>query len=153
MIIQNNIWRFFNLFLTALRYASDNGHIETVKILLEQEGIDINSKDVYLFLSIFIVIILYFKTIFGDYSNYYGRHLCKKKKKIIMKLQNYFICKRLKSKATSKITRIKTQRASTSNTTQITSVMCQTNNSNDNINFECSHVQPAIPQRYTTLNY
>ena len=30
-------------------YASRNGHTETVKMLLEQEGIDINAKDAYLF--------------------------------------------------------------------------------------------------------
>ena len=30
-------------------YASENGHTEIVKLLLEQEGIDINTKDAYLF--------------------------------------------------------------------------------------------------------
>ena len=34
--------------------ASENGHTEIVKILLEQEGIDINAKDITLFLLIFI---------------------------------------------------------------------------------------------------
>ena len=34
--------------------ASENGHLEIVKILLSQEGIDINSKDISLLLSIFI---------------------------------------------------------------------------------------------------
>ena len=29
-------------------YASRNGHTEIVKMLLEQKGIDINAKDVYL---------------------------------------------------------------------------------------------------------
>ena len=37
--------------------ASDKGYVEIVKILLEQEGIDVTSKAVYLFLSIFISII------------------------------------------------------------------------------------------------
>ena len=56
--------------------ASNNGHTEIVKILLDQEGIDIGAKNnIKLFLSIFILIILYFKIIFGNYSNYYGQHL------------------------------------------------------------------------------
>ena len=37
--------------------ASLNGHTETVKILLEYKGIDINAKDILLILSIFISII------------------------------------------------------------------------------------------------
>ena len=36
--------------------ASQNGHIDIVKLLLEQEGIKINAKDVYIFLSILILI-------------------------------------------------------------------------------------------------
>ena len=45
---QNNIWNFFKLFKTALIWASLRGHTEIVKILVEQEGIDINAKtDVY----------------------------------------------------------------------------------------------------------
>ena len=38
--------------------ASSNDHTETIKILVEQEGIDINAKDISLFSSIFISIIL-----------------------------------------------------------------------------------------------
>ena len=38
-------------------YASDSGHTETVKILVEQEGIDINAKDIYLYYSLIISII------------------------------------------------------------------------------------------------
>ena len=38
-------------------YASYNGHTEIVKILIEQEGIDINAKNISLFLFIFISII------------------------------------------------------------------------------------------------
>ena len=45
LIFQNNIWNFFKLFWTALMWASFNGHIEIVKILVEQEGIDINAKN------------------------------------------------------------------------------------------------------------
>ena len=41
----------------ALMKESEKGHIEKVKILLEQKGIDINAKDIKLFLSIFISII------------------------------------------------------------------------------------------------
>ena len=40
------IWYLFKLFATALMIASIRGRTEIVKILLEQEGIDINSKDV-----------------------------------------------------------------------------------------------------------
>ena len=53
----NIIWNFFKLFNTALIWASKNGHTEIVKILLEQKGIDINAKDIYLFLSKFASII------------------------------------------------------------------------------------------------
>ena len=37
--------------------ASEDGHAEIVKILVKQEEIDINAKDIYLYLSIFILII------------------------------------------------------------------------------------------------
>ena len=56
-LFQNNIWKFFNLLWTALMIASVYGHTEIVKILVEQEGIDINAKTVKFFLSIFISII------------------------------------------------------------------------------------------------
>ena len=55
--------------------ASQDGHTEVVKLLIEQEGIDINEKNIWLFWSMFISIILDFKIIFGKYSNYYGQHL------------------------------------------------------------------------------
>ena len=42
---QNNIWNFFKLFYTALMKASKYSHTEIVKILVEQEGIDVNAKD------------------------------------------------------------------------------------------------------------
>ena len=42
---QNNIWNFFTLFKAALIIASENGHTEIVKILVKQEGIDINAKN------------------------------------------------------------------------------------------------------------
>ena len=37
--------------------ASCNGHKKTVKILVEQEGIDINAKNILLFLTKFLSII------------------------------------------------------------------------------------------------
>ena len=55
--------------------SSLNGHTETVQILVEQEGIDINTKDIYMFLSKFILIIRYFKIIYENYSNYDVQHL------------------------------------------------------------------------------
>ena len=67
MIFQNDFWELLKLFRTALMLASDNGHVEIVKMLVEQEGIDINAKGVYLFHLIFISIILFFKIILGDY--------------------------------------------------------------------------------------
>ena len=45
-MVQNNIWKFFKLLCTLLMRASEEGCTETVKILVEQEGIDINSKDI-----------------------------------------------------------------------------------------------------------
>ena len=40
------VWNFFKLLWTALMRASGKGHIEIVEILVEQEGIDINAKDI-----------------------------------------------------------------------------------------------------------
>ena len=37
--------------------ASQSGDIEIVKLLLEQEGIDVNAKDVYLFYLIYFLLI------------------------------------------------------------------------------------------------
>ena len=47
--------------MTAARY----GHTEIVKMLLEQNGIDINIKNIYLISSMFQTIILYFEIIHG----------------------------------------------------------------------------------------
>ena len=74
-MFQNHIWNFFKLLCTALMYASKNGHTEIVKIFIEQEGININAKDIYLYLSLFISFIFYLKIIFENYLNYYVQHL------------------------------------------------------------------------------
>ena len=56
LTFENNIWKLFILFDTALIIASYNkhkasfvpgkSHINIVQLLLEQEGIDINAKNV-----------------------------------------------------------------------------------------------------------
>ena len=55
--------------------ASEEGYTEIVKVLLEQEGININYKDIKLFLSKFILIIFNFKIIIGNSLNYLKQHL------------------------------------------------------------------------------
>ena len=74
-IFQNNYWNLFKLLLTALMMASHYNNPEIVKMLLEQNGIDINAKSICLFLLLFFSVIRYFKIIIGIYSNYYGRRL------------------------------------------------------------------------------
>ena len=76
--------------------ASMSGHAEIVKILLEQEGIEINAIDISLLLSMFISINLYFKVMFGNSSNCTNQHLSSHLKKVILKLSIYFICKKKK---------------------------------------------------------
>ena len=53
LIFQNNIWNFFKLFWTAFMIAISRGHSEVVKILVEQEGIDINAKDNFVYFNNF----------------------------------------------------------------------------------------------------
>ena len=55
-IYQNNIWNFFKLFKTALMKASEKGHTEIVKILVEQEGIYINARDNVYFITLILQI-------------------------------------------------------------------------------------------------
>ena len=43
---QNYFWDLFKLFNTALIWAAQTGKTEIVKLLLEQEGIDINAKNI-----------------------------------------------------------------------------------------------------------
>ena len=50
-------------------WASESGHTEIVKILLEQNRIDINAKDVYLISFMFHSIIQNFKIMIGISSN------------------------------------------------------------------------------------
>ena len=45
-ILKSYIWKFFKLLYTSLMGASYFGHTETVKILVAQEGIDINAKNI-----------------------------------------------------------------------------------------------------------
>ena len=45
-MFQKHAWIFFKLSNTALILASKNGHTEIAKLLIEQEGIDINTQDV-----------------------------------------------------------------------------------------------------------
>ena len=56
-MFQNNDWNLIKLFNTALIWASYFGHNEIVEILLEQNGIDINTKNIYLLSSMFYSII------------------------------------------------------------------------------------------------
>ena len=45
-MFQNDIWKIFKLLWTALMKASEKGHTKTAKMLVEQEGIDINAKTI-----------------------------------------------------------------------------------------------------------
>ena len=74
--------------------ASEKGHTETVKILVEQKRIDINAKNFYLFLPIFNVIFYYFKIIFGNYSNYYLQRLCMHLFLVAQKQSKYLLNKK-----------------------------------------------------------
>ena len=47
-LFQNHYWNFIKLFYTALIWASRIGHTEVAKVLIEQNGIDINDKNVCL---------------------------------------------------------------------------------------------------------
>ena len=69
--------------------ASERSHIGIVKLLLEQKGIDVNAKNVWLFYMMFISTIWDFEIIFGIYFNYLIRHLYMQMKKVTRKSQNY----------------------------------------------------------------
>ena len=55
--------------------ASENGRTDVVKLLLKQNGIDINAKTVFLFSLDFISMIRNFKVIFGTYFTYLKQRL------------------------------------------------------------------------------
>ena len=54
LIFQSNIWDLFKLLKTSIMKASENGHTDIVKLLLEQEGIDTEAKDINLVCSMLI---------------------------------------------------------------------------------------------------
>ena len=56
-MFRSNIWNFFKLLWTALMAASGKGYFQVVELLLEQDGFDINDRDIYLFPLTFILII------------------------------------------------------------------------------------------------
>ena len=70
LIFSNNIWDLFKLFETALLFATYKGCNEIVKLLLEQKGIDVNAKNVYLFYSKFFLIVSFPIIICGIYLKY-----------------------------------------------------------------------------------
>lgn len=45
--MNSSLWNLFGTFnYTALIYAADKGHTEIVRLLLKQEGIEINNKNI-----------------------------------------------------------------------------------------------------------
>ena len=46
-MLYTSIWNLFNFFDAPLIVATDKCQVEIVKLLLEQEGIDVNTKNVY----------------------------------------------------------------------------------------------------------
>ena len=56
-------------------YSSENGNTEIVKLLLEQDGININAKSVDTLYKVFFSMIQYFKIMNGVYLNYLIQHL------------------------------------------------------------------------------
>ena len=53
MEFQQNVWNLVKSLQTALIHASQGGYVEIVKLLLEQDGIDINVVNVCLSSSTF----------------------------------------------------------------------------------------------------
>ena len=74
-MFHSNLWNLPKKFKTALFWAIKNGYLEIVKLLIENEKIDINIKDIYLFYLEYIFMNWYFKIIFGIYYEYLRRHL------------------------------------------------------------------------------
>ena len=94
-MFHNNIyWKSLKLFRAAVMWVSYIGHPEIVKILVKQEGIDINTKNVYLFYLKFFTIVSYFKIIFGNSSNYTKQHLFWHLKIVTQKSSKFFLNKK-----------------------------------------------------------
>ena len=74
--------------------ATTRGFTEIVKLLLEQEGIDINSKSDNMFFLMFISIIFYLIIIFGICSNCLKQHLFVQLIVVELKLLNCFLNKK-----------------------------------------------------------
>ena len=89
-IFQIDIWIFFKFFRTALMYASQEGYIDIVQLLLQQEGIDINAKDAFLFYLEFVADFFCFIMIFGIYSSYFKLHFRLHLKMDIMTSLNWY---------------------------------------------------------------
>ena len=66
-MFQSNIWNLLKLFWTALNLAFTCNQKEIVKLLLEQERIDVNAKDICLFSFKFLSIFKCFKISRGVY--------------------------------------------------------------------------------------
>ena len=75
-------------------FASRYGHPEIVKMLLEQKGIEINVRNIYMLLLKFQSIIQCFKIIIGILPNYYGRRLCLHLVMITPRLSKCFLNKK-----------------------------------------------------------
>ena len=90
-IFRYNKWNLIRWFETALTAASCYGHTEIVKLLLEQEGIDVNAKAAFLFDSEFISFILDFKEMFGIHSNYWKQLWFLQLWMVTLKLSNCFL--------------------------------------------------------------
>ena len=65
--------------------ACERGHKGVVQILLQQEGIDINARNICLFITIFIQNISYFMIKFSIYLVIFSQHLCLHVKRDIKK--------------------------------------------------------------------
>ena len=75
-MLQKVIWDLHIFFMTAFITASNNGNIEIVKLILEQNKIDINARDIYLFCTMFVFLGFCFKIIFGIRQFFSGLHSC-----------------------------------------------------------------------------
>ena len=63
MIFWNNLWRLSKINETAFTIACENCYIDIIKLLLSQEGININTENVLLFCLLFIFLFFLFQNI------------------------------------------------------------------------------------------